>query len=146
MLRLLLWPKKRGQTLRNTSVSKPNRADLEFLSELADSGRLNPVIDREYPLHEAAAAIAYLETGHARGKVVISMDSGQRSWIFTAPVIILRRPAGALICSARGQEQTSAAGASPAIPNGRAAIRSPPDVSSVRRNPVTGSAASGSGR
>ena len=79
MLRLLFWPEKRGQTLRNTSVSKPNRADLEILSELADSGRLNPVIDRKYPLHEVAAAIAYVETGHARGEVVISMDSGQRS-------------------------------------------------------------------
>ena len=79
MLRLLFWPEKRCQTLRNTSVSKPNRADLEFLSELADSGRLDPVIDREYPLHEVAAAIAYVETGHARGEVVISMDSGQRS-------------------------------------------------------------------
>ena len=79
MLRLLLFPGRRGRTLRMTNVCKSSQVDLEVLRELTDSGRLTPVIDREYPLQEVAAAIAYLETGHVRGKVVISMDSaGQR--------------------------------------------------------------------
>lgn len=52
---------------------KPRREDLEFLTELIEAGKLAPVIDRTYPLSEAADAIRYLETGRARGKVVISV-------------------------------------------------------------------------
>jgi 2-desacetyl-2-hydroxyethyl bacteriochlorophyllide A dehydrogenase len=44
--------------------------DLEQLSELIEAGKLRPVIDRRYPFAEIPAAIAYLEQGHARGKVV----------------------------------------------------------------------------
>jgi len=47
--------------------------DLTFLAELAEAEKLRPVIDRTYPLAEAGAAIAYLEAGHARGKVVITV-------------------------------------------------------------------------
>jgi len=45
--------------------------DLLTLKELIEAGKLTPVIDRTYPLAEAAAAIRYLAQGHARGKVVI---------------------------------------------------------------------------
>ena len=44
--------------------------DLEQLSELIEAGKVRPVIDRRYPFTEIPAAIAYLEQGHARGKVV----------------------------------------------------------------------------
>ncbi len=44
--------------------------DLELLSELIEAGKLRPEIDRRYPFAEIPAAIAYLEQGHARGKVV----------------------------------------------------------------------------
>jgi len=37
------------------------------------AGKITPVIDRHYPLSEVPAAIAYLEQGHARGKVVIDL-------------------------------------------------------------------------
>jgi NADPH:quinone reductase-like Zn-dependent oxidoreductase len=46
-----------------------------LLRQLIQAGRLTPVIDRAYPLSEAADAIRYLETGHARGKVVISVPA-----------------------------------------------------------------------
>src|SRR5687768_16061682 len=46
-------------------------ADLEFLSELIEAGKVRPEIDRRYPFAEIPAAIAYLEQGHARGKVVV---------------------------------------------------------------------------
>ncbi len=46
-------------------------ADLEFLSDLIEAGKVRPQIDRRYPFTEIPAAISYLEQGHARGKVVI---------------------------------------------------------------------------
>jgi NADPH:quinone reductase-like Zn-dependent oxidoreductase len=46
-------------------------ADLEFLSELIEAGKVRPCIDRRYPFTEIPAAITYLEQGHARGKVVV---------------------------------------------------------------------------
>jgi NADPH:quinone reductase-like Zn-dependent oxidoreductase len=45
--------------------------DLEFLSNLIQAGKVRPQIDRRYPFAEIPAAIAYLEQGHARGKVVV---------------------------------------------------------------------------
>jgi NADPH:quinone reductase-like Zn-dependent oxidoreductase len=51
-----------------------NPPDLAILGELMQSGKVSPVIDRRFPLSEVPAAIAYLEEGHARGKVVIDVD------------------------------------------------------------------------
>src|SRR5438132_771534 len=56
-------------------VGKASSDDLQFLRELIEAGRITPVIDRTYPLSEAADAIRYLETGRARGKVVISVST-----------------------------------------------------------------------
>jgi NADPH:quinone reductase-like Zn-dependent oxidoreductase len=56
-----------------TFVMKPNREDLQFLKTLIEAGKLKPVIDRTYPLREVPEAIRYLEEGHARGKVVITV-------------------------------------------------------------------------
>jgi NADPH:quinone reductase-like Zn-dependent oxidoreductase len=61
-----------GQRLRGF-VSKENREDLEALSELIEAGKVTPVIDRTYPLMDAPDAIRYLEQGHPRGKVVITL-------------------------------------------------------------------------
>jgi NADPH:quinone reductase-like Zn-dependent oxidoreductase len=47
--------------------------DLEALSELIGAGKVRPQIDRRYPFAELPAAIAYLEQGHARGKVVVEV-------------------------------------------------------------------------
>jgi NADPH:quinone reductase-like Zn-dependent oxidoreductase len=77
--------------LKNTAVSwfasqkmagilaKSNPADLKTISELMQAGKVKPVIDRRYRLNEVPEAIRYLEKGHARGKVVISV------WPETAP-------------------------------------------------------------
>jgi NADPH:quinone reductase-like Zn-dependent oxidoreductase len=51
----------------------PATTDLELLSELIQAGKVRPQIDRRYPFAEIPAAIAYLEQGHARGKVVVGM-------------------------------------------------------------------------
>jgi len=45
--------------------------DLAFLGDLMAAGKVTPVIDRTYPLGQAAEAIRYLETGRARGKVIV---------------------------------------------------------------------------
>jgi NADPH:quinone reductase-like Zn-dependent oxidoreductase len=49
-------------------------ADMELLSELIDAGKVRPAIDRRYPFAEIPEAIAYLEQGHARGKVVAELQ------------------------------------------------------------------------
>jgi NADPH:quinone reductase-like Zn-dependent oxidoreductase len=61
-----------GQRLRGL-ISKENREDLEAVSELIEAGKITPVVDRTYPLIEAAEAIRYLERGHPRGKVVVTV-------------------------------------------------------------------------
>ncbi len=54
-------------------LSQHSHDDLVALSDLIEAGKVSPVIDRTYRLAEVAEAIAYLEEGHARGKVVISV-------------------------------------------------------------------------
>jgi NADPH:quinone reductase-like Zn-dependent oxidoreductase len=55
-------------------ISKERQQDLLTLKALIEEGKLAPVIDRTYPLGEAPRAIRYLEQGHARGKVVLSVS------------------------------------------------------------------------
>jgi NADPH:quinone reductase-like Zn-dependent oxidoreductase len=50
-----------------------NQKDLVFLMDLVEAGEVVPAIDRCYPLNEVPEALRYLEEGHARGKVVITM-------------------------------------------------------------------------
>jgi NADPH:quinone reductase-like Zn-dependent oxidoreductase len=61
-----------GQRLRGLAT-KIEQEDLVTLTELIEAGTLTPVIDRTYPLIEAADAIRYLEEGHAAGKIVITV-------------------------------------------------------------------------
>jgi NADPH:quinone reductase-like Zn-dependent oxidoreductase len=74
-----------GQPLRNANESwfvsqklvmvgaKANQEDLTTLHNLIATGKVTPVIDRRYSLNEVPEAIRYLEMGHARGKVVITL-------------------------------------------------------------------------
>jgi NADPH:quinone reductase-like Zn-dependent oxidoreductase len=56
-------------------LAKPSKEDLTIMHDLMEAGKVTPVIDRRYSLREAPDAIRYLEQGHARGKVVITLDS-----------------------------------------------------------------------
>jgi NADPH:quinone reductase-like Zn-dependent oxidoreductase len=56
------------------ATAKANKKDLLFLKGLLEVGKVVPVIDRCYPLDQVPEAIRYLETGRARGKVVISVE------------------------------------------------------------------------
>jgi NADPH:quinone reductase-like Zn-dependent oxidoreductase len=71
-LRALLLSPFVGQKL-GTFVSRENHEDMIVLKEFIESGKVTPVIDRTYPLSEAPEAIRYLQQGHARGKVVITV-------------------------------------------------------------------------
>jgi NADPH:quinone reductase-like Zn-dependent oxidoreductase len=61
-----------GRKFGNVLV-KPSHADLLVLKALCEDGRVRPLIDRRFPLSDAADAVRYLEAGHARGKVVVTM-------------------------------------------------------------------------
>ncbi|MCU0514875.1 MAG: NAD(P)-dependent alcohol dehydrogenase [Anaerolineae bacterium] len=56
-----------------TLLADPRPADLDFLAQRLAAGELTPFIDRRYPLAQTAEAIRYLETGRARGKVIIQV-------------------------------------------------------------------------
>src|SRR5437588_3412259 len=57
-----------------TYVTKLDKEDLKLLSDLIQTGKVTPVIDRTYKLSETAEAMRYFEEGHARGKVVIAVE------------------------------------------------------------------------
>jgi len=71
-LRAVLLSPFSGQKL-GTFVCSENAADLGALTGLIESGQVTPVVDRTFPLSETAAAIRYMQEGHARGKVVVSV-------------------------------------------------------------------------
>jgi NADPH:quinone reductase-like Zn-dependent oxidoreductase len=54
-------------------MAKPNTTDLEFIKGLLETSKVKPVIDRRYKLAEVRDAIRYLEEGHARGKIIITV-------------------------------------------------------------------------
>ena len=55
-------------------LAKMRKEDLSTLSDLMQTGKVTPVIDRRYPLSELPAAIRYSEEGHARGKIIIDIQ------------------------------------------------------------------------
>lgn len=69
-LRSLIGTRKVGMM----GTAKTDKNDLLFLQTLLETGKVVPVIDRCYPLHETPEAIRYLETMRARGKVIIQMQ------------------------------------------------------------------------
>jgi len=69
LARAMSVPLLGGKDIARVSADVTTK-DLELLAELIEAGKVRPVIDRRYPFAEIPAAIAYLEQGHARGKVV----------------------------------------------------------------------------
>jgi NADPH:quinone reductase-like Zn-dependent oxidoreductase len=61
-----------GQKLRGLNA-KVRKADLRRLAEMIDAGQVTPVVGRTYSLVEAADAVREIETGHARGKVIVTV-------------------------------------------------------------------------
>ena len=73
---VLLGPVMRratGKHIRVLGVQR-NQKDLLAITQLCEAGKIVPVIDRRYPLREVPEALRYLGEGHAKGKVVITVD------------------------------------------------------------------------
>ena len=68
------WRSETGGKKMGAVMAKINQKDLAFLKELLEADKIVPVIDRRYPLSEAAEALRYLGEGHARGKIVITVE------------------------------------------------------------------------
>src|SRR5437667_9546928 len=55
-------------------TTKMDQADLKFLSDLMAQGKVKPFVEKTYPITETAEALRYFEQGHARGKIVITVE------------------------------------------------------------------------
>jgi NADPH:quinone reductase-like Zn-dependent oxidoreductase len=73
------WISMTGRKKMGNLLAKPNQKDLVFVKELLEAGKVVPVIERRYPLREGAEAFRYLGEGHARGKVVITVDQNDNT-------------------------------------------------------------------
>ena len=75
MIMGLFVSKAGNRKVGRMEISKADKGDLLMIKELLETGKVIPVIDQCYPLSETAEAIRYLEKGHARGKVIITVAS-----------------------------------------------------------------------
>ena len=75
------WISMTGSNKMGTFIKKPNKEDLTVLKELLDAGKVAPVIDKRYPLNEVPEAIRYLEKGHTKGKVIVTVNQGKNNKI-----------------------------------------------------------------
>jgi NADPH:quinone reductase-like Zn-dependent oxidoreductase len=73
------WMSKTGGKKMGGVTGKPNQKDLAFMKGLLEAGKVVPVIDRHYPLSETAEALRYLGEGHARGKIVITVEHSSKT-------------------------------------------------------------------
>ena len=73
------WISMTGSKKMGNLLAKPNQKDLVFVKELLEAGKVVPVIDRRYTLSEVPEAIRYLEEGHAKGKVVITLEQNNKT-------------------------------------------------------------------
>jgi NADPH:quinone reductase-like Zn-dependent oxidoreductase len=73
------WMSRGGGQTMGGFTARPSQKDLLLLKELLEAGKVVPVIDKRYPLSEAAEALRYLGEGHAKGKVVITMEHNNQT-------------------------------------------------------------------
>ncbi len=73
IVRLRLSSLLRGSQKAVFFIARTNRADMEILRELLETGKVRPVVDRKYELADTADAFRYLGEGHARGKIIVTV-------------------------------------------------------------------------
>ncbi|HEY4666247.1 MAG TPA: NAD(P)-dependent alcohol dehydrogenase [Anaerolineales bacterium] len=74
-----LMSRNGGKKMGSMGIAKVIQADLVTLGELLEAGKIVPVIDGRYPLSEVPEAIRYVEEVHAQGKVVVTVESDDKS-------------------------------------------------------------------
>jgi NADPH:quinone reductase-like Zn-dependent oxidoreductase len=73
------WISMTGSKKMGNLMAKLNQKDLVFMKDLLEAGKVVPVIERRYPLSQVAEALRYLEEGHAKGKVVITVEHDNKT-------------------------------------------------------------------
>jgi len=71
------WISKTENKKVSSFLAKINQKDLATIKGLLESGKLKPVIDRTYPLSDTAKGLRYLGEGHAKGKIIITVEDKQ---------------------------------------------------------------------
>jgi len=78
LIQMLIASKRTGKTLIG-GTANPTKDDLDYLNKLVETGKLKPVIDRCYPLEQIIEAHRYVDTGHKKGDVVITIAHNRKS-------------------------------------------------------------------
>jgi NADPH:quinone reductase-like Zn-dependent oxidoreductase len=70
-----LWTSLTSNKKFKIESANQNKEDLELLGKLVKEGKIKPIIDKRYPLEQISDAHRYLESGHKKGNIVISVGS-----------------------------------------------------------------------